>query len=133
MRFRLRTLFLIVTLICAALVAGKRFVAYGYIDDYSDYWVPQVASRLPILESETSLDGVPCRLCAGELYEMFGYEAPYLGVVQFGCIPKTYEIDPNGDRFEFTNDSTARISVRTIFGWSHFHIRREGDSLTIQN
>jgi hypothetical protein len=93
--------------------------------------VPQVASLLPILEAETRLNDVPCSMYAGDFYSMFGYEVPYFGVVQFGCLPKTYIVDPDGRPFAFTVRDKGEIRIRTVFGWSCFEIRRVGDSIVM--
>lgn len=130
-RFSLRSLFFVILAVSIVLATGRYWVARGFVDNYTDCWVPQVSSLLPILEARTQFNGQVNDVCFGDLYSFCGYEAPYLGVIQLGCLPKTYEIDPDGNRFEFTERDTASISVRTIFGWSHFDIRRYRNKLTI--
>lgn len=121
-QFHLKTLFLFVTLLCVSLPAGRYFVARSYVDDVGQHWVPGVRSVLPIFEARTYLNDEPGGAFVACDYEFWGHITPYYSAVELGCLPKC----------EFTELDTATISVRTIFGWSHFDVRRVCNDVTIE-
>lgn len=147
MRFRLRTLFILTALLCAVLATGKYWSISTHVDEVGGDWIPGVTSLIPINKYDLRLNGEEFGVMSGELFCIFGYDISntkrFSGyrwrTVELNCLLKRDCLAPpapDSDLCEtvkaFSEQDRATISVRTVFGWSHFEITRHGDSLSIR-
>lgn len=131
-QFGLRTMFALVSIVAIALATGRFWVAWPsveYIDEGAmDHWNVSVFTLLPTLDGRTSKNGESSGICA---MEPWFDSRKWMRGVHYGLIPRGVDVDPDGNPWKFTESDWATISVRTIFGWSHFEIRRIGDRIIV--
>lgn len=123
------------TLFCIALATGDRWAVKSYVVYFPinahDHWIPGVASYVPILEIVESRNG---RFQHIDVKYIWQWNKHRRNVYKKHRAYIAYNIVDGSPLFsdEFAENDKATMSVRTIFGYSHFKIKRKGNLVVME-